>query len=63
MNGSKGQGSDISFASFQLMATCPKGLESPLSKELVQLGAQSVAEGVAAVFFEASLDVMYRVMS
>ena len=45
------------------MAACPKGLESPLAKELLELGAEQIQESVAAVFFEASVRKLYEVIS
>ncbi len=41
-------------------ATCPKGLESLLAAELIQLGADSVKETVAGVSFSGSLETAYR---
>lgn len=41
-------------------ATCPKGVEALLAKELLQLGAAAVREGHAVVTFEGELDVAYR---
>lgn len=44
----------------ELFASCPKGLELLLAKELEQLGAESVKETVAGVSFQGSLEVAYR---
>jgi 23S rRNA (guanine2445-N2)-methyltransferase / 23S rRNA (guanine2069-N7)-methyltransferase len=41
-------------------ATCPKGLESLLLEELRQLGADSVRETIAGVYFEGPLAMAYR---
>ncbi|WP_323844052.1 bifunctional 23S rRNA (guanine(2069)-N(7))-methyltransferase RlmK/23S rRNA (guanine(2445)-N(2))-methyltransferase RlmL [Microbulbifer magnicolonia] len=41
-------------------ATCPKGLESLLSEELRQLGADDLREQPAAVHFSGSLALAYR---
>ena len=46
-----------------IMAVCPKGLESPLAKELAELGAEKIQEGVAAVFFAAPRATLYHIMS
>ena len=55
MPGVSGSSSYVDASStFTIMATCPKGLESPLAKELLELGAEQIQESVAAVFFEAS---------
>ena len=45
------------------MATCPKGLEAALAKELCSLGAINVQESVASVFFSADLKGIYHVLS
>ena len=45
----------------QFFATCPKGLESLLYQELASLGAASVRETVAGVYFSGDLAVAYRV--
>lgn len=41
------------------MATCPKGLENLLAKELITFGVETVQESVAAVYFTASLKSAY----
>ncbi|WP_062270008.1 bifunctional 23S rRNA (guanine(2069)-N(7))-methyltransferase RlmK/23S rRNA (guanine(2445)-N(2))-methyltransferase RlmL [Endozoicomonas arenosclerae] len=46
--------------SLELFASCPKGLEALLAKELTDLGAQSATETVAGVSFSGSLEVAYR---
>lgn len=43
------------------MATCPKGLENILAKELIALGAQLVKESVAACYFSAELSTAYNI--
>lgn len=45
----------------QYFSTCPKGLEGLLATELAQLGADNVRETIAGVYFEATLEVAYRV--
>ncbi|WOG26014.1 bifunctional 23S rRNA (guanine(2069)-N(7))-methyltransferase RlmK/23S rRNA (guanine(2445)-N(2))-methyltransferase RlmL [Endozoicomonas sp. 8E] len=46
--------------SLELFASCPKGLEILLARELADLGAESVQETVAGVSFNGSLEVAYR---
>ena len=43
----------------RFMATCPKGLENLLAKELTALGALQVQESIAACYFSAPLSVAY----
>ncbi len=43
------------------MATCPKGLENLLAKELLSLNAGEVQESVAAVYFSADLGTAYNI--
>jgi len=45
----------------EYLATCPKGLENPLAKELVNLGLSEVSESVAGCYFSASLEQAYTV--
>lgn len=45
----------------EYLVTCPKGIEHVLAKELIALGAPSVKETVAGVYFYAPLDIAYRV--
>lgn len=45
----------------QYFSSCPKGLEGLLATELVDLGASSIRETVAGVYFEGSLETAYRV--
>lgn len=54
---------DKNNSHYRFMATCPKGLESILAKELLRLGAGAVQEHVAAVFFESNLVNLYFIMS
>lgn len=42
------------------IATCPKGIEHLLCKELKELGIDDVQESVAAVFFKATLQQIYK---
>lgn len=44
----------------QFFATCPKGLEALLFKELGDLGSTGLRETVAGVYFEGDLSVAYR---
>lgn len=44
----------------QFFATCPKGLESLLFKELEALGSSKLRETVAGVYFEGDLAIGYR---
>ncbi len=46
---------------FSCYATCPKGLESLLLEELIQLDVQSSKETVGGVYFDAELTTVYRV--
>ncbi|MGI9281514.1 MAG: bifunctional 23S rRNA (guanine(2069)-N(7))-methyltransferase RlmK/23S rRNA (guanine(2445)-N(2))-methyltransferase RlmL [Endozoicomonas sp.] len=46
--------------SLELFASCPKGLEILLARELSDIGAESVRETVAGVSFTGSLEVAYR---
>ena len=48
-------------APINLMATCPKGLENLLGKELLALGAASIQESVAACYFTADLANVYKI--
>ncbi len=43
------------------MATCPKGVEHGLAIELERLGAESVVESVAAVYFSAGTRIAYDI--
>lgn len=43
------------------MATCPKGLENLLAKELLALQAETVQESVAAVYFTADQQTAYKI--
>lgn len=45
----------------QYFSTCPKGLEALLAAELTDLGAESIRETVAGVYFEGSLETAYRI--
>lgn len=45
----------------QYFSTCPKGIEGLLAQELAELGASSVRETVAGVYFEGTLETAYRV--
>lgn len=45
----------------QYLATCPKGLENPLAKELERLGVAEVSESVAGCYFSASLEQAYTI--
>tara|TARA_R110002110_G_scaffold406421_1_gene626240 strand:- start:34069 stop:36264 length:2196 start_codon:yes stop_codon:yes gene_type:complete len=47
-------------AAQEWFATCPKGIESLLSAELLTLGASSTRETVAGVYFEGPLAIGYR---
>ena len=55
--------SSAAASRFYIMATCPKGLEASLAKELTLLGGEAIQESVAAVFFSASLEQMYHILS
>ena len=44
----------------EFFASCPKGLEYLLARELEQIGAESVTETVAGVSFCGNLEVAYR---
>lgn len=48
---------------YEFMATCPKGLESSLAKELVVLGAEEVTESVAAVYFRCDLQRCFYIIN
>lgn len=48
------------MSSIEFFASCPKGLEYLLARELEDLGAQTVRETVAGVSFSGPLDVAYR---
>ena len=43
------------------MATCPKGVEHVLAKELIALGAEQVVESVAACYFVANQELAYKI--
>src|SRR5690606_30026848 len=45
----------------QYFSTCPKGIEGLLAQELATLGATSVRETVAGVYFDGTLETAYRV--
>ena len=45
------------------MATCPKGLEAALAKEIRELGVDDVQESIAAVYFSAVAALSYRVIN
>ena len=45
----------------KFFATCPKGLESLLNNELIELGAESVKETVAGVAFSGDLQLAVKV--
>jgi 23S rRNA (guanine2445-N2)-methyltransferase / 23S rRNA (guanine2069-N7)-methyltransferase len=48
-------------ASTSFFATCPKGLETLLSDELTELGAQETRITAAGAYFAGSLEIAYRV--
>ena len=52
---------NISVDLTRYVATCPKGLEHVLAKELTQLGAEQVQESVAACYFVADLNAAYYI--
>lgn len=45
---------------YSLFVSCPKGIERLLTKELEQLGLQSLKETVGGVYAEASLEQIYQ---
>ncbi len=49
------------MSNFQFFATCPRHLESLLLAELSALGADTLRETVAGVYFEGDLALVYRV--
>ena len=49
------------MSNLRLFATCARGLETLLAKELAALGASAIKETVAGVSCEASLAEMYRI--
>lgn len=51
-----------SVAQFELLATCPKGLNYALEAELQELGAQSLRSYPAGVDFTAGLEQLYRIL-
>ncbi|WP_444914131.1 bifunctional 23S rRNA (guanine(2069)-N(7))-methyltransferase RlmK/23S rRNA (guanine(2445)-N(2))-methyltransferase RlmL [Microbulbifer sp. TRSA007] len=51
---------DLQTEEFEFTATCPKGIEGLLANELRDLGAGSVREQPAAVYFSGSLKLAYR---
>ena len=53
--------SKLKYAMENFFATCPKGLESLLITELAGLGAEACRETVAGVYFDATLETVYKV--
>ncbi|MCO1333529.1 bifunctional 23S rRNA (guanine(2069)-N(7))-methyltransferase RlmK/23S rRNA (guanine(2445)-N(2))-methyltransferase RlmL [Microbulbifer sp. OS29] len=51
---------DLQPEELEFTATCPKGIEGLLAAELRDLGAESVREQPAAVYFTGSLKLAYR---
>ncbi|WP_444907922.1 bifunctional 23S rRNA (guanine(2069)-N(7))-methyltransferase RlmK/23S rRNA (guanine(2445)-N(2))-methyltransferase RlmL [Microbulbifer sp. SSSA008] len=51
---------DLQTEEFEFTATCPKGIEGLLANELRDLGAGSVREQPAAVYFSGPLKLAYR---
>ncbi len=49
------------MSNLRLFASCARGLETLLAKELAALGASAIKETVAGVSCEASLEEMYRI--
>ena len=49
------------MSNYQFFATCPRHLESLLLTELSALGAHTLRETVAGVYFEGDLPLVYRV--
>lgn len=45
------------------MATCPKGLEAALAKEIRALGVDDIQESIAAVYFTTTVPLSYRVIN